>query len=62
MIDVIVKENQRIDEVIIILQENYIIQSISEIHLRSWRLQTLINRFDTFRQANIENGDILEFM
>lgn len=65
MIDIIVKEDQRIDDVIQVLQDNHVVmifQPMVQIFLRSWRLETIVNPCYTFRQANIENGDILQFI
>lgn len=65
MIDIIVKEDQRIDDVIQVLQDNHVVisfQPMAKFFLRSWRLETLVNPCYTFKQANIENGDILQLI
>lgn len=65
VIDIIVKEDQRIADVIQVLQDNHVLlffKPMAPLFLRSWRLETLVNPCYTFKQATIENGDILQFM
>lgn len=60
--DLAVKEEQRISEVFNVLTNNGLLFYSGDMEtmlLRSWRLGTLVNPRLTFKQANIENGDIL---
>ncbi|WP_100065630.1 hypothetical protein [Miniphocaeibacter massiliensis] len=61
--DIIVKENQRINDVIKVLKDNNMLiffREETQVLIKSWRLETIINPYYTFKQANIENGDSLE--
>lgn len=61
-LDIAVKEEQRITEILGVLQENgllFISKAVEDVTMKSWRLGTFVNTLLTFKQANIENGDIL---
>ena len=62
VLNIMVKDEQRILDVINILIQNNFIKIESKeygIYVRSWRLGEYINNLLTFRQSNIFYGDIL---
>lgn len=62
MLDIMVKPEQRIRDVLMILAENgqILYRSMEEdIRARSWRLGRTVNYLLTFKQALIQSGDIL---
>lgn len=61
-LDIMVKPEQRIEEVLKILIENGQLLSLirlTTLSIRSWRLNTYINQHLTFKQGEIMTGDIL---
>lgn len=61
ILDIMVKPEQRIRDVLLVLSENrkIIAQETDDLYLRSWRLGTMISALLTFKQAGIQTGDIL---
>lgn len=62
VLDIMVKPEQRIREVLKVLADNGQISYTDEsqnIYTRSWRLGRLVNNGLTFKQVRIQSGDIL---
>lgn len=62
VLDVMVKPEQRISEVLKVLADNGQIAYKEEeqtVYTRSWRLGRLVNNGLTFKQTWIQSGDIL---
>lgn len=60
--DIMVKYDQRISDVVRILAENGRIKVSEEYLIFSGRKKEYINSLLTFRQAEVYNGDILELI
>lgn len=60
-LDIMVKPEQRIEEVLGILAENgrIFLPPWKKMWIRSWRKGTFVNQHITFKQGNIVDGDIL---
>ena len=61
-IDVMVKPEQQILEVLSVLEENNKIPMgclNGEIQIRSWRKNTYVNKLASFKMNEIQTGDIL---
>lgn len=62
VLDIMVKPEQRIRDVLTVLAENGQISfdhSGEAAYTRSWRLGRFVNNLLTFRQAQVHSGDII---
>lgn len=62
VLDIMVKPEQRMKDVLMVLADNgqILYDSLAEsIYMRSWRLGRFVNAFLTFKQSQIQSGDII---